>query len=126
LLWTVNFGGTSVVTAQGFPSEDPLVAATVWGASTGHGVWRKVSRKTYIHTIFTLVPWFPGEPGPVADLRGYVKAVNEFTLIDRNILEGRCVISIVEGPDPAQPPVITFPEQQFVGYRLRPERLPMP
>ena len=125
VLWTVNFGGTSMVTAQGSPSEDPIVSTLIWGASTGHGTWKKVGRRTYRHTAFTLVPWLPNEPLPPGvvpgTLKGYVKAVHEFTLVDKNTVEGWCDISIVFGPDPSAPAEPPFPRQFFEGKRLRAE-----
>jgi hypothetical protein len=132
-LWTLNFGGTSIVTAQGFPHlqpGDPIVDLTVglanWAISTGHGSWEKIGEHTYILTVYTLVPWLPNQPGPDFELMGYVKAVNEFTLMDRDTLEGWCDISIVYSPDPSGPSAPPFPRQSFVGKRLRPEQHPMP
>jgi hypothetical protein len=131
VLWTLNFGGTSLVTAQGFGSGDLLVDLTNWGVSTGHGSWKKVGRRTFRHTVFTLVPWLPTDwnrpaPEAVGNLKGYVKAVHEFTLVDKNTLEGWCELSLVLGRDPSGEQIIPFGPQEFVGNRLRPEPLPAP
>ena len=142
VLWTLNFGGTSVTTAQGFPfihfqlqpPVDPIVGLMVgltsWGRSTGHGTWEKVDSKTYIHTVFTLIPHLPTDPPPpgavVAELSGYVKVVHEFTLIDKDTIEGWCVISILKGRDPFNPvDDFSFLPQNLSGKRLRAEG-PMP
>jgi hypothetical protein len=129
VLWTLNFGGTSMVTAQGSPPfwpsgdyiEDWIVGLASWGASTGHGIWKKVGRRTYRHTVFTLVPWNPGEPGNVAELKGYVRAVQEFTMVDKNTLRGRCEISITESRDPMSPSTFVFGVHDFEGKRLKVE-----
>jgi len=141
VLWTLNFGGTSISTAQGFPfwpfpgqQFEPIVGLMVgltsWGRSTSHGSWEKIDNHTYAHTNFNVLPHLPTDPVPpeeVANLRGYVKVVHEFTLIDKGTLEGWCVISILDGPDPLNPVgEFSFPPQHIFGRRLSAERLPTP
>lgn len=141
VLWTLNFGGTSMITAQGFPFWPPpgqefnpldalIVGMTSWGRSTSHGTWEKVGNHTYAHTAFNVHPNLPTDPVPpeaVANLRGYVKAVHEFTLLDKDTLEGWVIISILDGPDPMNPAgEISFPPQHLYGKRLGVERLPTP
>jgi hypothetical protein len=141
VLWTLDFGGTSISTAQGFPFWSPpgpgfepivvlMVGLTSWGRSTSHGSWEKIDSHTYALTTYNVFPHLPTDPVPpheVANLKGYVRAVHEFTLIDKDTLEGWCVISILDGRDPLNPDgEMSFPPQYLFGRRLGAERLPAP
>ena len=98
-------GGTATLTSSASPY------------STSHGSWKKTGKRTFVvswYVIFT-------DEG-TGEHVGYIKALVENTLVDKNTIEGRTEVWFLVGTDPFNPQdMFLVAVSEDLGRRLRAE-----